>query len=198
MKRQKIVVDMDGVCADFAAGFTKLGKMLGLLVNPISTPTQATYGFDDLPREVKALIWDKIIASPRFWRDLPSLLSPEEIVALRNLEKHELYFLTARLGNNPKGQTEMWLAERGIYCPTVVVLASYRPDPTLHAPLLKRAFCKAIGAHWFIDDKPAIVREVGFEPGILSVLREWQYSKDFEHPLRVTSFLEFAEMINNG
>jgi len=197
MKRKKIVIDMDGVLADFCAGFTGLGKMLGLIVNPICNATQLSYGFEDIPREHKAIIWDSIVQSSVFWRDLPALLTSSEVLTLQEMERqHDLYFLTARLGNDPKHQTEMWLADHGVYCPTVVIIASYRPDPNKHAPLLKRAFCQAIGADYFIDDKPSIVKEVAQEKKTVSVLREWLYSKDFEHEPRVKSFMEFVEMVN--
>lgn len=144
MENKVIQFDVDGVLANFAAGFVELSRTF----------------FGKAPKQVKSWDWEKgyltkkeidqiwgcINNSSSYWFNLPCLLSSAEKTALLALcEKHTVYFVTNRghKGIGVKQQTEDWLRlVVGIENPTVL-LTKFKGDTA-----------KAISADYAIDDKP--------------------------------------------
>lgn len=123
--------DIDGCLANFRYSYEKLivevtGKDL--------FPKDKEYGTVwDYPEEIcgyskseiKGVWKHHITKSDRFWLEIPPLpLAVETIQVLNHLAlsgEHEIYFITDRFGVMPKLQTEVWLAQLGMACPTVLL-----------------------------------------------------------------------------
>src|SRR5712691_9573992 len=111
-----IGVDCDGVLADFNTAFIALcKKVTGRNLFPEGYE-QHTWNYPEAlgytSEEVSA-VWASIKANPDFWAMLP--VYPEAYDALRYLQNlrfrgDDIYFITNRMGNCPKHQTERWLA----------------------------------------------------------------------------------------
>ena len=139
-----IMFDVDGVLADFVAGFTALAhKEFGY--GMYGTTSQHTWDFGHMSPTHVAALWGLIDVHPTFWRDLPTLISMGETGRLVDLcASREVYFCTSRPGNRTREQTMEWLMRAGIDNPAVIVL------PTLGT---KGEIANAIGASYSIEDK---------------------------------------------
>lgn len=138
----KVMFDVDGVLADFVAGFTELAGCQP----PWGTRTNdAAWSMKDRidPAVVEAT-WEKLKDDPYWWASLPALISADvfgEIDALHR--KHEIIFVTARVSyHNAQAQTVEWLGGHRICTPSVIVSAK------------KGEIAAAWGADYHIDDKP--------------------------------------------
>ena len=162
-KTQRLVIDVDGVVAFFTgayaellayeAGGCKLHK--GWQDDP-SFPSRWDWevpaGYD---AATVSRVWQEhIIASDSFWRGLAPL--PDTHYAMRRLNwlandgLAEVYFLTHRMGNKAKHQTERWLYDKGgIDYPTVIISG---PDKI---PLLRD-----LQPDFFIDDKDSTMMDL--------------------------------------
>lgn len=137
-----VLFDMDGVLADFIAGFTRLGnKMYG-------SPTYSSHqqfswdGFDGLQKWQVETIWEYISKDKTFWATLPALVSEDTFKRIYDLAKESpVYFVTARHTKGAKEQTEWWLRWHGLDNPTVITTP------------LKGEFADLVGAGYAIDDK---------------------------------------------
>lgn len=150
LKPLRFGIDCDGVLAVFDQAYAKvLIEVTGkdrFPCHPYEPPCwdwcePLGYSKDD---ENKA--WDFIKQSPRFWRDLPAYEDTEAVIMRLNflmLAGHEVYFITNRLGNKPKLQTELFLTQRGMALPTVLVTSDKGP------------VIKGLKIDAFIDDKPS-------------------------------------------
>jgi len=135
MKKFVVQFDVDGVLADFDLGYRTLYQEL--------------YGGDLLPRPTRwnqsndHHVWLEIKKRPYFWASLEPLASESELHAIERLKflAADVYFVTHRMGYDPKGQTEFWLRQYGISNPTVIVSG------------LKAEVARGIGATHCIDDK---------------------------------------------
>lgn len=138
----RVVLDIDGVLADFILGFTTLAnRMFGTPV--FTTLEQKTWdsyeGLTDV-QCTQALEAAKL--SPTFWQDLPPIASPEELARLASAARaQDLYFVTNRFGIGAKTQTEAWLRRHGVSSPTVIVSEA------------KGEIAKAVRADVLLDDK---------------------------------------------
>ncbi len=138
----RVVLDVDGVLADFILGFTTLANRM------VGTPVYTTLeqkawdlyeGLSDT-QCVQALEAAK--RSPTFWQELPPLASPEELARLAAVAPaHEVYFVTNRFGIGAKAQTETWLRRHGLSAPTVIISDA------------KGEVAKALRADVLLDDK---------------------------------------------
>ena len=176
------MIDMDGVCANFLAGYNDIQRELGKITTPWEAPWDAFWDND---------VWAIIKKSPTYWARLPNLLSEVELAGLRGLEmRHDLYFVTARMGIRPKQQTEEWLYARAFLNPTVIICAdgSGGADKKLYLSY-------GIGADFSIDDRLLNVERIAKNENLVSYLKETpQNTNDVWSP-RVKTFLEFLEMI---
>ena len=97
-------------------------------------------------REELNRVWDVIKASPSFWYSLPPAAGCESLAfVLRDLEhKHDVYFITNRMGLRAKRQTEAWLCDHLPYDPDIT--------PTVLLASAKGAVAKALKLDIYLDD----------------------------------------------
>lgn len=138
----RVVLDVDGVLADFILGFTTLAnRMFG---TPVYTTLEqkAWDSYEGLTDAECTQTLEAAKLSPTFWQDLPPLASPEELARLAFVAAaHDLYFVTSRFGVGAKVQTEAWLRRHGVPSPTVIVSDA------------KGEVAKAVRAEILLDDK---------------------------------------------
>lgn len=126
------------------------------------------------PEQVGA-VWAHIKQDIRFWRNLGYL--PDAFKAVKKLNNlvnagHDVYFLTNRMGQQAKLQSEKWLYDLGMNYPTVVMAADKLP------------LIKAIGLNLFIDDNYETVLEVAAAnlDGLKLYLRRAPYNQFQAYP----------------
>ena len=137
------VVDIDGVLADFILGFTKLAAIKHPDIPVYSALQQKSWdGFAGMSETQITQTWERVLKSPNFWQDLPTLASPATFTWLNKLNlQAQVYFATNRVGKDPLYQTKQWLQSHGIFEPNVVVTKR------------KGEFCRVVNATYAIDDK---------------------------------------------
>ena len=140
---KKVMVDIDGVCADFVKSFTELGaELFGTPV--IQTGDHASWGFEDIMnrKQINA-IWEKVKNSLDFWEGTACLLSREDIDVLHsNYLKHDLVFATSRVGCRVVYQTSTWMQNHLNLAHPSILVSSKKGD-----------IARAIGAEFSIEDK---------------------------------------------
>lgn len=144
----KIGFDIDGVLADFNTPMLKvLNEVLGtnhqwdpLVGGPqVWDWPQGEFGIPDADVH---RVWEQHINKGSFWATCPPL-NEEHLIRVSDLQReHELYFITARSGEDAKWQTERWLADRGFIYPTVVMSGQ------------KALIAHGLDLDLYIDDKP--------------------------------------------
>ena len=187
--RKVLVIDIDGVLADFVYGFTSLAN--SMFGSPV-------YGVDaqevwdelaGLSRKQMSETWDALKADHHFWFNLPSCATAGDWEAVENLSySNDVYFATARVGVGCKAQTEGWLAHHGIEYPTVVITTE------------KGDFARAVEADAVLDDKPGNVLCVQYLSKAVPYILDRKYNQ-FDAAVcgskvvRVQSVSEFARKI---
>lgn len=153
-----IQFDVDGVLADFNLAFNmKHTERYGV-------PRERPQRWND---QTDALVWEDIKESPNFWSSLPTLASGSAFRDINTLEYmgHSVYFVTARVGREPKRQTYEWLKACGIDHPTVIV------------SLLKAVIAEGLGTTHAIDDKFGNAYVVSLLKGVKSYLLDAPYNR---------------------
>lgn len=180
-------IDVDGVLADFNASFaSRLARVTGhnrwtkgFEINVWDWPTALGYSAADIKRT-----WDDVIVDRTFWATLPPYLHTQKTMKLlRNAQNVcDIYFITARLGIDAKGQTERWIASfapggYGIEHPTVIVSSD-------------KGWCaRALKLDYYIDDRLENVENVRLESPDTTVQlfdQPWNRSREIPGVDRVT------------
>ena len=148
-------VDLDGCLADFNYGYINLSNsMLDQKLPPSGPAYPNTWHYSraaGIPMEDETKVWDRIKSSINFWRDLPAHEGTRRFLEdLREQWNWEVYFITNRMGNAPKRQTEQWLHSFGYDHPTVLISVEG----------VKGKLCHALDLTHYIDDKPENIRDV--------------------------------------
>lgn len=176
--QHRICLDVDGVLAGFNDAYATLLSKVGRKPLPAGWQTdphfpaewnwEAAAGFT--PRDVEQA-WHEIIKpSSTFWKDLEPLpTAVESLMMLNGMVKAgeaEVYLLSHRMGDRAKLQTEQWAYEAGLDYPTVILTGDKLP------------FLRALGATFFVDDRPDTVLGISQArwPGHL-VLKKAPYNK---------------------
>lgn len=150
--------DVDGVLADFDLGYRLMYReRYGIM-------KEKAQRWDESTDEAT---WSDIKASPDFWSKLHPLASRADFRDINSLSHMgvSIYFVTARVGREPKRQTEEWLHVHGIDRPTVVVANR------------KAAFAEAAGTTHAIDDKFGNAYVVSLIRGVKSYLLDAPYNR---------------------
>lgn len=134
----KIMFDVDGV---LATGWVEIVASLGGIS---SVPELRSY--DGWPG-FSGKQWDAAVLKTHgikdLWLQMNPMVTPEQFVRISYLNiDHDVYFVTNRYGFNPKGMTEKWLFDHGVYNPTVIICKN------------KAEFAAAVGINYSIEDKP--------------------------------------------
>ncbi len=123
--------DVDGVLADFSAGYDRLCMKLGVEPPGPDAPWDAKWN---------PVVWEEIKSSLTFWEQLPALVHDRVFHHITDLVA-DVYFVTARPGRRTKWQTERWLFDHEVRDGTVIVTGR------------KAEFAQAVGVTHAIDDK---------------------------------------------
>lgn len=126
----RIGFDVDGVLADFSNTYLRLViKVTGRnLFHPGDGDDAPCWNWDTYrgyTKEEQRAVWDAIIGDKRgFWRNLPPLPGAEVLgMCIADLERrHDIYFVTSRVGEGAKRESEAWLRQHvGLDHPTVLI-----------------------------------------------------------------------------
>ena len=186
--------DMDGVLADFVAGFTALAHdKFGY--EQYGTIKQPRWDFDHMQERHVGEVWDEILNSYTFWSGLPSMMSGDDTLRLRDLcDRREVYFCTSRPGIRTREQTQCFLEQRGVENAAVIVL------PT-HAT--KGEMAHALSAEYSIEDKAGNAVCISYMSEATSYLIDRPYNQ-FNHEAlgskvrRVTTLEQYFDDIEEG
>jgi hypothetical protein len=170
----RIGFDIDGVLADFVPAYQDLF---------IAQTGRDTFGAGDrrdppewnwptlrgYTKEETSAVWGAIKQSNTFWMNLAEDHGcPTLRTMLPELEhKHEVYFVTSRLGRRPKRQTEIWLIEHLRYL--VGPLSGVSPTVLIAAYRQKGLLAKGLDLDAYIDDNADNANDVawGTVPGVV-------------------------------
>lgn len=126
-----LAVDIDGCLANFTTRYvdriiqvTGVDKFEGDQTAKGFPPVwnyPEEYGYTSAQMDA---VWKSIRKDELFWATLDPL--PGAMEAVRRLERarmdgHDVYFITSRPGYKAKFQTECWLRDMGMDCPTVII-----------------------------------------------------------------------------
>lgn len=101
-------------------------------------------------------------------------------------QQHEIYFITNRMGQYPKRQTELWLSQHLGFSPTVLISPH------------KGQVCAALHLDYYVDDKPSNVDDVIAEaPNTTVFMQDRAYNRsstDLDH-CRITSLAPLLALL---
>lgn len=163
MTKPVVVVDLDGVLADFCFGFTEM-----LYRRPRSNGTQETWTFDATPLQIKRA-WARIDQSKTFWYSLVPLVSESEVSDARHLARSaDFVYMTGReeRGNDTLGQSTRWLKFLGM------------PEGAIVLEGDKLAGVRRLtgDVYGIIDDRPRNITRLQ-HAGEPVYVRDWQYNR---------------------
>jgi hypothetical protein len=126
----RIGIDIDGVLADFRAGFhASAERCLGRELPDAADPGSGA-GLDQ--KDVKR-VWQHVARTPNWWTALAPY-EPGQIARLYALARNagwEVFFLTNRpasAGDTVQFQTASWLEQQGFYLPAVLTVPGSRGE----------------------------------------------------------------------
>lgn len=187
LDRRAVVIDIDGVLADFSLAFTQLLVEAGKLDRAVPGMEQKAWRFrDSLPitRKDEDAAWRHIDASATFWAGLPSLLTPQDTLSLLYLSRLvRLVYMTGRreAGNNVVAQTLAWLGRHNLPGGEVIL----EPDKA------KGVAALGDGIIGIIDDKPAALEALR-DLGMPVTAMDMVYNRHVTGVPRVASVGEWA------
>jgi hypothetical protein len=195
MKHKRILLDIDGVLADFCFAFTRTAMHLDPNQQIVGTLDQPTWNLTGtMDKQLVKATWDKIRCMKEWWMRLPPLITEPELHRLRYLmDRHEVVFCTGRKEQtrNPDGpsviyQTIEWLERLGLTNPSVLMCSK------------KGEIARAIGATHAIDDKPENVCMLEWlnEETCESFVLDRKYNRDYIYPVGVKHVQTLDEFFN--
>jgi 5'(3')-deoxyribonucleotidase len=201
-----IVFDIDGVLADFIAGFMRVAKeVVGRDLPYVDTLTHEHWdSFPGLTDEEVAGTWEYIrkYQGYEFWRTLTPIALYAEFMSIAALmlegEEYRVYFATNRQTPDALAASTRWLA--GQLSEDVLFLR-------VHVVITKRKgeFCRAVDADYYIDDKSENVDCAIWmtDKKVKAFVIDRPYNRGVYAPhsssaKRVFSIAEFLEEVRNG
>lgn len=143
----KLGFDVDGIFADFVAGFNNhLIETSGRNLVPADFKDATEWNWSlglGYTKEEVSTAWDAIKASNDFWVELPGFGDTFDVLKRIMELDHDVYFITHRMGQLPQLQTQVWLMGYGYEKPPSVLVSSH-----------KGLSVKALELDAYIDDKP--------------------------------------------
>jgi uncharacterized HAD superfamily protein len=186
----RIGIDVDGVLANFTRGYAELIKQTSgrnlLTAEMIARPPSWNWDRDaGYTKEEETAAWGAINESLTFWADLEPLVRPAIFDALDEIaQENDLYFITTRMGQHPKRQTEWWLASHGIQFPTVLVTAQKGP------------VAEGLDLEAFLDDRDKNLYEIQDAiPECKLFVLDYPYNQNVTCAQRVHSVEEFIDWL---
>lgn len=153
MRRLKLGIDLDGVCADFIASWLALMNPAYGLTATHEDQSEWGAACFGLTKAQEDALWERITSTEEFWYNMRPLPGVEALSAAD--DTHELYFITNRVPAGSrcvKEQSSEWLYDHaGILYPTVLLAPRWFSKPDLYKAL-------ALDAH--IDDKPETIQKM--------------------------------------
>ncbi len=152
---KKILFDMDGVLSDFWHGFSRILQHLNPAVELSDGFSRCGWAYTDEEKVVLSEAWSVVKDSTLFWRRLPKMVENPTFLRINALRaRHEVYFVTSRVGLHPKKDTEGWLIYHGVSCPTVIVATHGFSTTSDKPPCNKVEIALGIGITHAIEDAP--------------------------------------------
>jgi len=187
----RIGVDVDGVLADFNSSY--IDKMIEVAgrdlfpPRPFEIPTWAYpehYGYTQ--GEVSAA-WKSIKQSDHFWFNLEPYADTEAFLEeLCGFDvDHDIYFVTSRVGEIVKAQTEYWLMKHGFAVPTVLISSE------------KGEICHALQIDYYLDDRTENCQSVAdLSPNTHGFMLSRPWNQAIPNGGYLTTLSHFMEILN--
>lgn len=157
----KVGIDCDGVLAAFVPAYQNLcirltGKNLFHAGDRSDPPVWHWPQLRGYTPEEMDKVWSAIKTDPAFWLNLGDLdgLNDLRRVYRTLCRDHEVYFITARVGESAKWQTEAWLHLRLMH-----EVWETPGTPTVLISSQKGLCCKALDLDVYVDDNMDNVRD---------------------------------------
>lgn len=194
----RIGFDIDGVLADFTtayqAAFVQLtGKNLFEPDDARNPPVWDWPEHRGYTKKETRQVWDYIKDSPDWWT---SLAEEDGMSDLRRIypqlvQDHDVYFITNRVGQDVKWQSEVWLA---------TALNNPLPSPTVLLSIKEKGFvAHGLRLDVFIDDNlenvvDIVIKTSGWGKPTRTYLLDRSYNRDIT-PVGVTRVKSVHEML---
>jgi len=138
-----IIMDVDGVLADFVLAYTRQAVEMGFLDKENSCFDQVGWDQFGLTSEQMSKVWDVIYDIHGWWASLDALVSRSVFSEINKLQfYHQVVFVSARQGINPQFDTTNWLDMHGVENASVVITKK------------KGEVARALNADYSLEDKP--------------------------------------------
>lgn len=186
MDKPLVVLDIDGVLAEFTYSFCQVMRMLHQDgdYDLHTSGGQQSWGWEDIPEEVVSRTWASIHVTPSFWSTLAVIPSIPEVNGLHALKNSvDFLYLTGRR-TDTRDVTADWLNEMD-FPEGKLILTNQK-----HIAL-QRHDTEALA---ILEDSPAnieLLKKFGFPVFI----RDWPYNREVGGVTRVSSLGEFIQEV---
>ena len=182
----RLGIDIDVCLANFSQAYaTELTKYTGIKFPDFTHDTTPNTWYWEreggVTKEQESWVWNNRILQKgsKFWENLNPL--DEAIDTIKQLDKlsktgHSIYYITHRMGDMAKRQTEKWLYMMGMDYGTVLISGNKLP------------LIIGLELDAFIDDKESTIKEVVDNPvGARIYIKDANYNKECKVGIRVKS-----------